>query len=139
MQSGETPLLIATDVAARGLDIDDVEVVINYSFPLVRLRTETIWAAGWKFLCCCLLLLIYSPDTLPWVASHTRHQTHCHIGIFASTYSASYRWSDFISSCRRRKTTCTASAARGVPARQVRRSQRITKSCKTIRCDVQNL
>jgi hypothetical protein len=35
-QSGETPLLIATDVAARGLDIDDVEVVINYSFPLVR-------------------------------------------------------------------------------------------------------
>jgi superfamily II DNA/RNA helicase len=36
LQSGETPLLIATDVAARGLDIDDVEVVINYSFPLVR-------------------------------------------------------------------------------------------------------
>ena len=38
IQSGETPLLIATDVAARGLDIDDVEVVINYSFPLVRWR-----------------------------------------------------------------------------------------------------
>ena len=33
-KSGEVPLLIATDVAARGLDIPDVEVVINFSFPL---------------------------------------------------------------------------------------------------------
>lgn len=32
-KSKEIPLLIATDVAARGLDIPDVEVVINYSFP----------------------------------------------------------------------------------------------------------
>jgi ATP-dependent RNA helicase DBP3 len=29
-----TPLMIATDVAARGLDIPDVEYVINYSYPL---------------------------------------------------------------------------------------------------------
>ncbi|XP_027183463.1 DEAD-box ATP-dependent RNA helicase 5 [Coffea eugenioides] len=33
-KEGSSPLMIATDVAARGLDIPDVEVVINYSFPL---------------------------------------------------------------------------------------------------------
>jgi len=33
-KSGEIPILIATDVAARGLDIPDVEFVINYSYPL---------------------------------------------------------------------------------------------------------
>ncbi|CAK4623202.1 hypothetical protein LEN26_009249 [Aphanomyces euteiches] len=33
-KSGKIPLLIATDVAARGLDIPDVEFVLNYSFPL---------------------------------------------------------------------------------------------------------
>ncbi|XP_058103964.1 DEAD-box ATP-dependent RNA helicase 5 isoform X2 [Magnolia sinica] len=33
-KEGKCPLMIATDVASRGLDIPDVEVVINYSFPL---------------------------------------------------------------------------------------------------------
>ncbi|KAJ2718697.1 RNA-dependent ATPase [Coemansia sp. Benny D115] len=33
-RSGAVPLLIATDVAARGLDVPDVEYVINYEFPL---------------------------------------------------------------------------------------------------------
>jgi ATP-dependent RNA helicase DBP3 len=33
-KSGSTPLLIATDVAARGIDIPDVEYVINVTFPL---------------------------------------------------------------------------------------------------------
>jgi ATP-dependent RNA helicase DBP3 len=33
-KSGEVPLLIATDVAARGLHIPSVYMVINYTFPL---------------------------------------------------------------------------------------------------------
>jgi len=32
-RSGSAPLLIATDVAARGLDIKDVHAVVNYEFP----------------------------------------------------------------------------------------------------------
>ena len=33
-KSGEKPLLVATDVAARGLDIPDVALVLNVTFPL---------------------------------------------------------------------------------------------------------
>ena len=33
-KDGSEPLLVATDVAARGLDVDGVEVVLNYAFPL---------------------------------------------------------------------------------------------------------
>mmetsp|Transcript_32125 Transcript_32125/g.39095 ORF Transcript_32125/g.39095 Transcript_32125/m.39095 type:complete len:643 (-) Transcript_32125:75-2003(-) len=33
-KSGINPLLVATDVAARGLDIPNVELVVNYTFPL---------------------------------------------------------------------------------------------------------
>ncbi len=31
---GRTRFLIATDVAGRGIDVDDVELVVNYDFPL---------------------------------------------------------------------------------------------------------
>ncbi|RZC48322.1 hypothetical protein C5167_041268 [Papaver somniferum] len=32
-RSGKSPILVATDVAARGLDIKDIRVVVNYDFP----------------------------------------------------------------------------------------------------------
>ncbi|KAK6160945.1 hypothetical protein DH2020_004326 [Rehmannia glutinosa] len=32
-RSGKSPVLVATDVAARGLDIRDIRVVVNYDFP----------------------------------------------------------------------------------------------------------
>lgn len=33
-KSGKVRVLVATDVAGRGLDINDIALVINYSFPL---------------------------------------------------------------------------------------------------------
>ncbi|KAL1211288.1 DEAD-box ATP-dependent RNA helicase 14 [Cardamine amara subsp. amara] len=32
-RSGRTPILVATDVAARGLDVKDIRAVVNYDFP----------------------------------------------------------------------------------------------------------
>ncbi|XP_062182674.1 DEAD-box ATP-dependent RNA helicase 14-like [Phragmites australis] len=32
-RTGRAPILVATDVAARGLDVKDIRVVINYDFP----------------------------------------------------------------------------------------------------------
>ena len=32
-KSGNLPVLIATDVASRGIDVDDVDCVINYDVP----------------------------------------------------------------------------------------------------------
>ena len=32
-RAGKLPVLIATDVASRGIDVDDVECVINYDIP----------------------------------------------------------------------------------------------------------
>ena len=32
-RNGTIDILVATDVAARGLDVDDIDLVINYDFP----------------------------------------------------------------------------------------------------------
>uniref|UniRef100_A0A061S6D8 RNA helicase n=1 Tax=Tetraselmis sp. GSL018 TaxID=582737 RepID=A0A061S6D8_9CHLO len=32
-KSGKNPIMLATDVAARGLDVKDIKVVVNYDFP----------------------------------------------------------------------------------------------------------
>ena len=32
-KSGQIPLMVATDVAARGIDVKDVRAVVNYDFP----------------------------------------------------------------------------------------------------------
>ena len=32
-RNGKTEILIATDVAARGIDVDDVEAVFNFDIP----------------------------------------------------------------------------------------------------------
>merc|ERR1739848_512807 len=32
-KAGKSPILVATDVASRGLDVKDIKYVINYDFP----------------------------------------------------------------------------------------------------------
>ncbi|HPS53772.1 MAG TPA: C-terminal helicase domain-containing protein, partial [Phycisphaerae bacterium] len=32
-RSGKTPILVASDIAARGIDVDDISHVINYELP----------------------------------------------------------------------------------------------------------
>jgi ATP-dependent RNA helicase DDX5/DBP2 len=32
-KNGTSPIMVATDVASRGLDVKDIKLVINYDFP----------------------------------------------------------------------------------------------------------
>ena len=34
LKNAETRLICATDLAARGLDVSDITLVINYAFPM---------------------------------------------------------------------------------------------------------
>ena len=47
-KTGESKVLVATDVAARGLDIPSVGLVINYTFPLtIEDYIHRIGRTGW--------------------------------------------------------------------------------------------
>lgn len=40
-RAGEVRLLVATDVASRGLDVKDIAYVINYDFPVDGVEVST--------------------------------------------------------------------------------------------------
>lgn len=42
-RSGEVRLLVATDVAARGLDVKDISYVINYDFPVDGVEVRSVF------------------------------------------------------------------------------------------------
>ena len=46
-KSGAVPVLLATDVASRGLDIPTVDLVVNYDLPVLARDYVHRW--GWGF------------------------------------------------------------------------------------------
>lgn len=54
-RSGEVRLLVATDVAARGLDVKDIAYVINYDFPVDGVEVRWVEIRQNIFRVCMLL------------------------------------------------------------------------------------
>ncbi|KAM9933431.1 hypothetical protein OXX80_006947 [Metschnikowia pulcherrima] len=102
-KSGESSLMLATDVAARGLDIPNVKVVINLTFPLTaedyvhRIgRTgragktgiaHTLFTEHEKHLSGALMNILRGanqpvPDELLKFGGHTKKKTHSVYGAF---------------------------------------------------------
>lgn len=64
-RSGEVRLLVATDVAARGLDVKDIAYVINYDFPVDGVEVRLVHH-GRHF---CYTTLLYHIEGLPSASS----------------------------------------------------------------------
>ncbi|KAL0388932.1 UNVERIFIED_CONTAM: DEAD-box ATP-dependent RNA helicase 40 [Sesamum radiatum] len=73
-RTGKSPVLVATDVAARGLDIRDIRVVINYDFPTgiedYRIGRTESWLQGHTLLrarleICPILLNFWANQVVP--------------------------------------------------------------------------
>jgi ATP-dependent RNA helicase RhlE len=87
-RDGKVRALVATDIAARGIDIDDISHIINYDLPnepesyVHRIgRTARAGAEGKALSFCCAEELAYLRDiermTRTRIAADSEHKFHC--------------------------------------------------------------
>jgi len=89
-RNGSAPIMVATDVAARGLDIKDVRMVVNYEFPPKARQQQR----------------------------QQQQQDRRHINNNNNGNNNNDIYADQNNNTDRRRTTCTGSAARDVQARR---------------------